>query len=247
MPIILETGALASVTAEDLITRAYRILGDLGEGETLTSGQASTGLTALNDMLDSFSIDRTSIYEVRQEALTWPASTTSRTIGDGGDFDTHRPDRVEIGTYFQDANNISYTPEIIRNREIYDQIEDKTVTSSYPDLLFYNPSVTLGTLYVYPVPNQALTLYLNQWQPLQVFDSLSEVHTLPSGYRRMIAFNLAKELEAEVGLPLPMKALQIANESLRLVKRNNNLPIISQTDTFYTLHGRGKSDIVQGR
>jgi hypothetical protein len=213
----------------------------------LTAAQADDGLEALNAMLDSFSIDRTLIYEVRQEALTWPASTTSRTIGSGGDFDTHRPDRIEAGTYFKDSNNISYPVDVIRNREVYDSISDKTVTSSYPDLLFYEPSTTLATIYVYPVPNQALTLYLNTWQPLTVFDSLSEVHYLPSGYRRMLAYNLAKELEAEVGLPLPPGAREIANQSLRMVKRNNNLPIFSQTESAYVLNGGTRPDIVAGK
>lgn len=247
MPIILETGALPDITANNIIKRAYKILGDLGQGESLTSAQADDGLEALNAMLDSFSIERLMIYEVRQESLTWPASTASRTIGSGGDFDTHRPDRVESGTYFQDTNNIAYPVDVLRNREVYDAIDDKTVESSYPEKLYYEPSVTLGTLYAYPVPSQSLTLKLNTWQPLQIFNSLSEVHNLPSGYRRMLSYNLAKELEAEVGLVLSPGARQIANESKKIVKRHNDLPILSQTETAYVLNGRGRSDIVAGK
>jgi len=247
MPIILETGALPDVTADDIITRAYRILGDLGSGEALTASQANDGLEALNAMLDSFSIERLMIYQVRQESLTWPANTTSRTIGSGGDFDTHRPDRIETGTYFQDSNNIAYGVKVVRNREVYDNIYDKTVTSSYPNMLFYDSSVTLATMYVYPVPNQELTLKLNSWQPLTVFDSLAEVHNLPPGYRRMLQYNLAKELEAESGLVLSMGAHRIANQSKAIVKRHNDLPLLSTTETAYALHGRGRSDIVAGK
>ena len=247
MPIILETGALPDITAESLITRAYKILGELAGGETLTANQATDGLEALNAMLDSYSIQRLMIYEIRQESLTWTANAASMTIGDGGDFDTHRPDRVETGSYFEDTNSVAYPVDIVRNRSVYDNIYDKTVESSYPELLYYEPSVTLATLYVYPVPNQLLTLHLNSWQPLTVFDSLSEVHNLPPGYRRMLSYNLAKELEAEVGLPLSMGALRIANESRKAVQNNNNLPILSQTETSYVLHGRGRSDIVAGK
>ena len=247
MPVILETGALATATANDIIKRAYRILGDLGTGEALTASQADDGLEALNAMVDSFSIERLMIYHVRQESLTWPANTTSRTIGSGGDFDTHRPDRIENGTYFEDSNSIAYAVDVIRNRAVYDNIYDKTVTSSYPEILFYDPSMTLGTLYVYPVPSGSLTLRLNSWQPLQVFDSLTEALTLPPGYRRMLAYNLAKELEAETGLILSMGAHQIANKSKAIVKRNNDLPLLSQTESAYVLHGRGRSDIVAGK
>ncbi len=247
MPIILETGALPDVTANDIIERAYRILGDLGTGEAMTASQANDGLEALNAMLDSFSIERLMIYQIRQEPLTWPANTVSQTIGSGGDFDTHRPDRIENGTYFEDSNNIAYAVKIIQNREVYDEIYDKTVTSSYPNLIFYDPSVTIGTLYVYPVPAGALTLKLNSWQPLTVFDSLSEVLVLPPGYRRMLQFNLARELEPEAALPMTQTALRIASDSKAIVKRHNNLPLYSQTETSYVLHGRGRSDIVAGK
>lgn len=247
MPIILETGALPDVTANDIITRAYRILGDISDSETLTTSRADIGLEALNAMLDSFSIERLMIYQVRQESFTWPASTTSRTIGSSGDFDTHRPDRIETGTYFQDANNISYPVALPRNRAVYDNISDKTITSSYPEMLFYDPSVTLGTLYVYPVPNQSLTLKLNSWQPLTVFDSLVEVHNLPPGYRRMLTYNLAKELESEAGVPLSMGALKIANDSRKVIKRHNHTPICSTTESTYVLSGGRNADIVAGK
>lgn len=247
MAVNTENGTLPSITANDLITRAYRILGDISESETITAHQANIGLEALNTMLDSFSIERLMIYEVRQESLTWPASTSSRTIGSGADFDTHRPDRIEGGTYFQDSNSIAYPVDIIRNRAVYDGIYDKTVTSSYPELMFYEPSSTWGTLYVYPVPDQSLTLKLNTWQPLQVFDNLTEAHILPAGYRRMIPYNLAVELEAETGLPVPPNAMRIAMQSKKAIKANNNLPILSQTETAYVLNGRGRSDIVAGK
>lgn len=247
MPIILETGALAAITAADIVLRAHRILGNKGSGETLTADEKDDGLEALNALLDGLSIDRLMIYEMRQESFTWPASTVSRTIGSGGDFDTHRPDRIGEGTFFQDSNSIDYPVEIIRERSTYDSITDKTVTSTYPELLFYNPSVTLGTLYTYPISSQSLTLFLNQWQPLQIFDSLSETHNLPPGYRRMLYYNLAQELEADVGLPLPPNAARIAISSKKSVKRNNNLPIYGATETFHVMRNDRKTDIYAGK
>lgn len=242
----LETGS-TTTTAQAMIKRAYGILGDIAPHEDLTADQAATGLEALNTMLDSHSIMRNAIYEINQTTFTWPSGTTTRTIGSGGDFDTLRPNRIEDGTYFQDSNNIAYPVDIIRNREVYDGIYDKTVTSSYPEMLMYDTSYPLGTLYAWPVPDQSLTLYLNQWNPLQVFETLTETLALPPGYRRMIVFNLAVELEAETGLPCPKKAVGIAASSLRAVKRNNNIPILSNTDVFYVLQWNGKADIVAGR
>jgi hypothetical protein len=247
MAIINETATLPTTTAYDLIESAFQILGDLAYGEILTSAQSDIGLKMLNSFLDSLSIQRLSIYQVRQEEHTWTANAPSMTIGPGADLDTRRPDRVENGTYFRDSNDIAYPVDVIRNREVYDNIRDKSVESTYPELIFYDPSITIGTLYVYPVPNETTTLVLNTWQPLQIFENLTEALVLPPGYKLMIENNLAKHLEAKTGLPLPASALRIANESLTAVKRHNNLPIVSVTETAYVLRGRGRTDIRAGK
>lgn len=246
MAVNTETGTLPTITANDIIERAYRILGDTTAGESLTADQADIGLDALNSMLDAWAIEKLMIFQIRQDTHTWPASTTSQTIGVGADFDTRRPVRVEQGTYFKDSQNIAYHPDVIRNRETYDRVIDKTVTSSYPELIFYEPSMTWGTLYVFPIPAVSLTLYLNQWQPLQIFDSLTEAFALPPGYWRTLTFNLAVELESETGLSVPTAAARIAATSKKSVKRANSLPIYSYTETGYVLSSRGRSDIVAG-
>jgi len=243
----LEAGTLPTITAQDMIKRAYQILGDLGIGEALTADQLATGLNALNGMLSLFSIEKLMIYEIAQTAHTWPSATASRTIGASGDFNTRRPDRIENGSYFKDSAGISYPVEIVQNREVYDRIEDKTVQAAYPEILMYDPSYPLGTLYVYPVPNQALTFYINQWNPLQIFETATEQVALPPGYRVMIENNLAIHLESETGLVCPPRAAQIAATSKAAIKRQNNKPIISETETAYVLHGRGRSDIYTGQ
>jgi len=247
MPIILESSAAnVAVTANDIIERAYRLLGDLGTGESMTAHQAADGLNALNGMLDLFSVEPLMIYVLRQEALSWTINTASMTIGSGADLDTNRPVKIEKGTYFKDASGYDYPVDIIRSREAYDGNIDKTVASSYPELLYYQPTVTWGTIYLYPVPNQALTLYLNSWEPLQYFDTLSEAISLPPGYRTMIEYNLAVFLEAETGLVLPPGARMIADNAKSAIKRHNNSPIYSKTDCDAVLNSYGSNDIEAG-
>lgn len=245
MAIVTEQAALPVFTAADIITRAYRILGDLAPGETMTAAQGDTGLEALNALLDSFSTERLMIYQIRQESLTWPADTASRTIGPSGDLATHRPDRIEQGTHVQDSNGVDYPVKVV-NRETYDAVWDKAVKSSYPEMLFYDKSVSEGTIHLYPVPDQSLTLKLNSWQPLTVFDTLTEALVLPPGYRRMLCYNLAVELEAETGLPVPPSAVAIARSSRSAVKRNNHAPLYSSTETVHVTSGRSRFNISRG-
>ncbi len=77
--------------------------------------------------------------------------------------------------------------------------------------------------------------------------TLTEVLSLPPGYRRYIPYNLALELEAEIGLPIPPEARKIAREAKRAIKRLNSLPIVSTTENYYVLRGGRRSDIVAGR
>lgn len=245
MAIVTEQAALPSFTASDIITRAYRILGDLAPGESMTAAQETVGLEALNALLDSFSIEKLMIYQIRQESLTWPSSTASRTIGPSGDFATHRPDRIEVGTHVTDSNGVDYPVRIV-TRETYDAVWDKSVTSSYPEMLFYDRSVSEGTIHLYPVPDQSLTLKLNTWQPLTVFDTLTEALVLPAGYRRMLCYNLAVELEAETGLPVPPSAVAIARSSRAAVKRNNHIQMYSATEPAYLTPGGSRFNINRG-
>lgn len=247
MAIILESSQSVSVTAADLILRAHRILGNKASGATLNANEKDDGLEALNSMLDSFSIDRLLIYQIQQETFTWPANTVSRTIGTTGDFATDRPPRIWEGTFFRDSSNIDYPVTITRNRETYDAITDKTVTSSYPELLFYDTGMPTITLYTYPIATQSLTFLLNSWKALTVFYTLAQEVELPPGYKRMLSYNLALELEAEVGLPLSDNARQIAISSKKSIKRMNNLPIYSSTETFHVLSNRRRGhDIYAG-
>ena len=51
-------------TANDMISRALRLIGVLGQGRrVLDTNEATDGLAALNTMLDSWSIDRSMIYQ----------------------------------------------------------------------------------------------------------------------------------------------------------------------------------------
>jgi hypothetical protein len=63
-----------STTAGDQIYAALRLIGQLAEGETPSAETAQDALTALNQMLDSWSIERLSVFSTQDQA---PAGTLS--------------------------------------------------------------------------------------------------------------------------------------------------------------------------
>lgn len=245
MTIILSSSGITQITANDIIEAAALKLGAKMTGESLTASEAEDSLNILNSMIDSMTTDGTLIFKVQQEALSWASGNATRTIGDGGDFDTTRPLRIENGTFFRDGS-IDYTVEIIRDRATYDSLSSKTDTSTYPEFLYYEPGSPLGKLYAYPVPSSTISLYLNTWAPLQNFPTLTEVLSLPPGYRWFLEHNLAVALQPVFSLPVPASVEREAEKSRRRIERMNHRPITSRLEAPYIAGSGRKSDIEAG-
>ena len=94
-----------STTAGDQINGALRLIGQLAEGEVPSAETSADALTAMNQMLDSWSAERLSVFSTQDQQFTWPASTKSRTIGPTGNFVGNRPVLLDDSTYFRDPSN----------------------------------------------------------------------------------------------------------------------------------------------
>lgn len=208
------------MTALDIIKRAMKIAGVLGQNETPTSSEADDGLDALNDMLDSWSTDRTYIYSILQENFPLSNGVTTYTIGTGGTFNTNRP--VAIDNVFIRLNGADFPVKEIDSQD-YNSITVKTTNGGIPQYYFYNPSFPLATISLWGAPSAGAVIYLNTWQQLTQFADLSTNYSFPQGYARALKYNLAKELAPEFGTKLTPEALEIANKSEAII-RSKNLP-----------------------
>lgn len=209
-------------TAQDLINSAYRLVVELSEGET-PSTQASTDMLAvLNTLLDGWSAERLAVFATQDQQFTWTATSISNTLGPSGTFVGNRPVVLDDATYFKDpSTGISYGLKII-NQQQYDGIAVKTVTSTYPQVIFCNDKFPNMEMFVYPVPTKDLEFHFISVQELSEPATLSTVITFPPGYLRALKYNLAKEIAAEFGTSLRPEVAQIALEAKRAIKRNNN-------------------------
>lgn len=209
-------------TANDQINGALRLLGQLAEGETPSSETSNDALTALNQMLDSWSIERLAVYSTQEQVFTWPANTTSRTLGPSGNFVGTRPVRVDDATYFRDAaTGISYNIQPV-NREQYNGIALKTSTSTYPQVMWVEDTFPNTTITVYPVPTVALEWHFVSVTPLAQPAALATTLSFPPGYMRAFKYNLACEIANEFGVEPPPQTVKIAVASKRALKRINN-------------------------
>ena len=209
-------------TAGDQINGALRLIGQLAEGETPSAATAQDSLTALNQMIDSWSSERLSIFSTQDQVFSWPPNINSRTLGPTGDFVGNRPVLLDDSTYFRDpGNNISFGIKII-NQQQYDGIAVKTVTSTYPQVIWINMDMPNINMYVYPVPTKVLEWHFISVTELVEPATLATNFVLPPGYLRAFRFNLACEIAAEFGVEPPPQVQRIAMASKRNIKRINN-------------------------
>ena len=211
-----------STTAGDQINGALRLIGQLAEGEVPSAETSADALTAMNQMLDSWSAERLSVFSTQDQVFTWTQGYKSRTLGPTGDFVGNRPVLLDDATYFRDpSNNISFGIKII-NQQQYDGIAVKTVTSTYPQIIWINMDMPNISMYIYPVPTKALEWHFISVTELVEPATLDTVLVVPPGYLRAFRFNLEAEIAAEFGIEPPPQVQRIAMSSKRNIKRINN-------------------------
>ena len=211
-----------TTTAGDQINGALRLIGMLAEGETPSAATSQDALTALNQMIDSWNTERLSVFSTQDQVFSWPPNLISRTLGPSGDFVGNRPILLDDSTYFRDsANGISFGIKII-NQQQYNGIAVKTVTSTYPQVIWVNMTYPDIEMYVYPVPTEVLEWHFISVEELTQPATLVTSLAFPPGYLRAFRFNLACEIAAEFGVEPSRQVQRIAMSSKRDIKRINN-------------------------
>jgi len=209
-------------TAGDIINGSLRLLGVLAEGETPSAETSQDALRAMDQMIDSWNTERLSVFSTQDQIFTWPAGQLSRTLGPSGDFVGNRPVLLEDSTYFRDpGTGVSYGIKFI-NQQQYDGIAVKTVTSTFPQVIFVNMTYPDVEMFVYPRPTRDLEWHFISVEELTQPATLDTNLTFPPGYLRAFRYNLACELAPEFGVEPSPQVQRIAMTSKRNLKRINN-------------------------
>lgn len=211
-----------STTAGDQINGALRLIGQLAEAETPSAATSEDALATLNQMIDSWNTERLSVYATQDQVFSWTPGLITRTLGPTGDFIGNRPILIDDSTYFRDpSSGISFGIKLI-NQQQYNGIAVKTVTSTYPQVMFVNMTYPNITMTVYPVPTKVLEWHFVSVQELTTPALLSTPLAFPPGYLRAFKYNLACELAPEFGVEPSPTVQRVAMTSKRNLKRINN-------------------------
>lgn len=213
-----------SKTALDLVTGALRKIGQYAPGETLDASDAQDALDTLNGMLDLWSAQRLAVYNQIETVVNLTAGKASYTVGAGGDFNMVRPLALSkaYSRMTTSASTVDFPCQLV-TLDKYARIGLKNQPGPWPKFAYYNTGVPLGTLTFWPVPTSGLEFHL--WSDA-VFASLALADTvnLPRGYFLGLQWNLAEQLCAEYGLPVPPDVRRFAKDARDVIKAANATP-----------------------
>jgi hypothetical protein len=204
----------------------------LASGESLDASAAADALSALNDMIDSWSTQEMLIPNQTREVFPLVASQQTYTMGVGGNFATSRPMQI-VRALIQLTNE---TPVVelgldILTMEQYASVILKGTTSVFPLSIYSDNANPLTNISVWPVPTSSSNnLVLYSWKPLADIATLTTALSLPPGYQRALRFNLALDLAPEYGKALSEANVGIAAASIADIKRMNHRPRFLQVD-----------------
>lgn len=207
-------------TASDIINRAYAMLGFKDASEPVSGNDADYALGVLNSLIDSWNTQSLFIVSVNEVIAT--VGAISATVGPGLTFDTVRPPCVEAGA-FSRLNGVDYPIEWI-DRQTYESITLKTVSSSFPQYAYYDANMPTANIFFYPVPITPIEIHVPIQQQFTEFADQVTDYALAPGYQRALEYTLAEELAPGIR-PVDPQVTRNAMIARRAIRRTNvNVP-----------------------
>lgn len=212
----------------DLITTALQEIGVFSQGETPDASVFDTALVYLENMIDAWGAEELTLSTQSRLAITWPSSTSTRTIGPSmADITAARPVWInQINYVIPGSSPAVEVPLGAMDRDSYAVNSIKGLQSSLPLDFFYQTSLTdtSGTIFLWPQPSQALTLYLYAPQAVGVPTALGDTLIGPPGYQEAFVYQLAMRLCNPFGRTMPPSLPALAEQAMARMQRPNNMP-----------------------
>lgn len=185
-----------NATRNEIIERAYRIIGKNPPGEPLSGDMMTQAIIALNSMVKSWQSKHVFLWTLKDVSQNLSAGVSSYSLA------SIDPPVYALDRAYLRIDNVDYSVDVASWRQYLD-IPNKTMPGE-PSTVALDTAIS-PTLYVWPVPTQARTLRLSGLVRLKDFDSASGNADFPVRYLDALTFGLAHALSFEYGLPLAEK------------------------------------------
>ena len=185
-----------SVSRDDIIKRALRLIGVLAQGESPTTDQVTEAAFALNGLVKAWAADGMPLWAIKERTVALVAGQAVYTL------DTPKPLKVFQAWNRVSATNVDIPMRILTHAE-YNSLGNKS-TAGNPIQIYYDPRRDNGELHVFPTPTSveanANILHLVYQAPFEDFDASTDTPDFPQEWYDSIAYGLATRLAPEYGL-----------------------------------------------
>lgn len=235
------------MTAQDLITAALIEMGAYAQGEVPTAGDIAFGFDKLNALWDEWSARKPFAFAEQFLLFTLVPNLSPHTIGPQGATFTvpQRPERLEGATVVLNTSIASPIdiPLAIKDADWWNNQAVKSLESSVPNAVYYEPDFPNGSLYFWPIPNVNYQTRLQFWQWVTQAPSLATRLILPPAYYKASKLTLAVEMCESFGKTAGPILVQTALRALKAIGVNNQAsPRIKTQEAGQTGRGNRGSD-----
>jgi hypothetical protein len=234
MSVITTAPDTMSYTAQDIITRAMRLLNLLGSGETPTASEASDSLTALQGMVDTWNTERLMIFTIPRLVFSLTPGQQTYNLGanppNAWDFNYPRPARIErMGIiWLGNAEQPLELPMQYLTVAQWQEIPVKNISSSLPQYCWDDNGYPFRGLNFWPIPNTNDQVTIYPWSAVTLPTTLTSLIAFPPAYYQAFVYNLAVMLASEFPVVPPeilQTVMSIASQTKALIK-SLNMPMV---------------------
>lgn len=154
-----------AVLATDLIHSSMRLIGAIAAGETLETNELNDGLVTLNQLLASWSTERLSVYEIRQDNFSMSGGS-SYTMGPSGVLVAPRPTQIVAAR--ASSGNYGRGLRLIDVNRWTDLLE-RGGAVNLPMKAYVDYAFPLATVFLWPVPAAGTQIELYVLQEYTTF------------------------------------------------------------------------------
>lgn len=193
-----------SITRDNIIKGALRLVGALGVGEDPTTAQITESSETLNLMVKAWQADGMPLWARTSYTLPLTLGTKSYTIGSGQTINIPKPLKITQAILHDTSSNVDIPMRII-TRDEYLRLGNKTI-SGQPIQIYYEPGRDSGVLSIFPPADATSVLYkqiqFTYQKPFEDFDASTDTPDFPQEWYEAIKYGLATRLAGEYGITI---------------------------------------------
>jgi hypothetical protein len=189
-----------SLQRDAVINGALRKLSVLSGGSAPEAFEVTNAAEALNAMIKGFQADGMPVWAIKKYTFTTVSGTSAYSIGIGQTLATPVPLKV-LQAYRNQSSGVNVPMNIYTNYNY--NLLPLTTSSGVPINLYYQPQATLGTVNLWPIPNDSTTTITLVYQrPFEDMTTSADDFDFPSYWTEAMIYGLAWRLGGEYGIPI---------------------------------------------